>query len=332
MDNLHSTFNVRAKQGFLDRPQVSNKQVWAIAGGKGGVGKTFISSNFAITLARANAKVIAIDLDLGGANLHTSLGANIRDCTLSDFLEDSNTKLEDLAVPTCVPNMFLISGAQDSINIANLSISQKKKLTESIRNLDANYIILDLGAGTSYNTLDFFLAADIGLLSILPEPTSVENSYRFIKAVYYRKLKYLEHKYDVEEYFQALTNRNNELGIRSPAEMLRYIESENRELAEVVRAELNTLELKFVLNQVRTEADCEMGYGIKNVCKKYFDLNVDFLGSLEHDSAVWQAVRKRKPLAIEFPSNPLMPKMQRMVGRLVAEHAEKLRKSRLHDG
>lgn len=318
----------RPRQSFLDRPQISNKQVWAIAGGKGGVGKTFISTNFAITLARANAKVIAIDLDLGGANLHTSLGVNIRDCTLSDFLEDDTIRLQDLAKPTNIPNLFLISGAQDSINIANLSISQKKKLVESIRNLDANYIILDLGAGTSYNTLDFFLAADLGLLSILPEPTSVENSYRFIKAVYYRKLKYLEHKYEVQEYFQALTNRKNELGVRSPAEMLRYIENEKPELGEIVRSEIEELDIKFILNQVRTEADCDMGFGIKNVCRKYFDINVDFLGGLEHDSAVWQAVRKRKPLAVEFPSNPLMPKMQRMVGKLVAEHAEKLRKSR----
>jgi flagellar biosynthesis protein FlhG len=70
-----------------------------------------------------------------------------------------------------------------------------------------------------------------------------------------------------------------------------------------------------------------VGYGVRNVCKKYFGFNLDFLGALEYDSAVWQSVRRKRPLTTEFPSSHLIPAMQRMVGHIVAEQAEKLKRN-----
>ncbi|NUM89669.1 MAG: P-loop NTPase, partial [Bdellovibrionales bacterium] len=103
----------------------SLKQVWAIGGGKGGVGKTLVTANFAITLARAGAKVVVVDLDLGGANLHTCLGVDVSRHTLTDLFSPEVRNLEDLAVPTVIPNLSLISGAQDSVQVANLPHAQK---------------------------------------------------------------------------------------------------------------------------------------------------------------------------------------------------------------
>ena len=164
------------------------KQIWAIGGGKGGVGKTLITANFAITLAKAGATVTLVDLDLGGANLHTCLGVEQTAHTLTDLFSPDVKNFAQLASPTNIPNLSLISGAQDSLNVANLPHAQKQKLLNKLKQLPSDYIILDLGAGTSYNTLDFFLAADVGILVVLPEPTSIENAYRFIKSAFYRKL------------------------------------------------------------------------------------------------------------------------------------------------
>src|SRR4051812_19367422 len=96
------------------------KQIWAIGGGKGGVGKTLITANFAITLAKAGASVTLVDLDLGGANLHTCLGVEQTTHTLSDLFSPDVKNLNELATPTQIPNLSLISGAQDSLNVANL--------------------------------------------------------------------------------------------------------------------------------------------------------------------------------------------------------------------
>ena len=302
------------------------KQIWAIGGGKGGVGKTLITANFAIALAKAGAAVTLVDLDLGGANLHTCLGVEPSEKTLTDLFSPDVKNLAELAAPTMIPNLSLVSGAQDSLNVANLPHAQKQKLLNKLRQLPGDYIVLDLGAGTSYNTLDFFLAADVGILVVLPEPTSIENAYRFIKSAFYRKLKNIEYLYDARPLVDATMNRKNELGIRTPADLLRALEEQYPEVGSKVRGAINRFDIKLVINQARTEIDSEVGYGVRNVCKKYFGFNLDFLGTLEYDSAVWQSVRRKRPLSLEFPSSQLIPVMQKMVGHIVAEQAEKLKR------
>jgi len=305
------------------------RHVWAIGGGKGGVGKTLVTANFAITLAKAGASVVLVDLDLGGANLHTCLGVDQSTKTLTDLFSPDVKNLNDIAVPTSIPNLSLISGALDSLNVANLPHAQKQKLLNKLRQIPADYVLLDLGAGTSYNTLDFFLSADVGILVVLPEPTSIENAYRFIKASFYRKLKNIEYLYDARSFVDATMNQKNELGIRTPADLLASLEQQYPEVGSKVRSAFNNFDIKLVVNQARTETDSEIGFGIRNVCKKYFGFNLDYLGCLEYDSAVWQSVRRRKPLTTEFPASPLVPSIQRMVGHIVAEQAEKLKRSEL---
>lgn len=315
---------------LLASPSQSYKQIWAIGGGKGGVGKTLITANYAITLAKAGAKVILVDLDLGGANLHTCLGIDAGEKTLTDLFSPDVKNIAELAAPTNIPNLSLISGAQDSLNVANLPHAQKQKLLNKLRQLPADYIILDLGAGTSYNTLDFFLSADVGIIVVLPEPTSIENAYRFIKSAFYRKLKNIEYLYDARSFVDATMNRKNELGIKTPADLLRALEEQFPEVGTKVKNAIGRMDIKLVVNQGRTEIDREIGFGVKNVCKKYFGFNLDYLGCLDYDSAVWQSVRRRKPLAIEFPSSPLVPAIQRMVGQIVAEQADKLKQKELN--
>src|SRR5271156_3942307 len=104
------------------------KKIWAIGGGKGGVGKSFIISNLAISLARNGKKVVVADLDLGSANLHTCLGSDIPVNTLSDFFSGRERRLENLLTPTSIPNLFFISGANDSVAVANLGDEQHKNL------------------------------------------------------------------------------------------------------------------------------------------------------------------------------------------------------------
>ncbi|MEI6092599.1 MAG: P-loop NTPase, partial [bacterium] len=80
-----------------DRPY---RKVWAVGGGKGGVGKSLIAANLGIMLARESEKVVLVDLDLGGANLHTCLGVDLPKYTLSDFIQRHVDSLEQLIVPT----------------------------------------------------------------------------------------------------------------------------------------------------------------------------------------------------------------------------------------
>jgi len=124
--------------------QIPKKEVWAVGGGKGGTGKTFVASSLGIALTKLGKKVLLIDADLGCANLHTCLGVNPR-ATLSDFILGRIKKIEDVLVETPIPGLALLSGAQDYLEIANPKHTQKMRLIRQIQELNYEYIILDLG-------------------------------------------------------------------------------------------------------------------------------------------------------------------------------------------
>lgn len=298
------------------------KQVWAIGGGKGGVGKSLIAANLAISLARTGAKVCAIDLDLGCANLHTCLGVEIPQVTLSDFFSKREPDINKVLVPTPIRNLSIISGAQDAIGVANLKHTQKSKLLQQLHALDVDHLIFDLGAGTAYNTLDFFLSSNVGILVLLPEPTSIENTYRFIKSAYYRKLKMAESLFEIRPMIDMAMDQKNPLGIRSPADLLREATKYNPELGAKLREEISKFKPKLIINQARTQTDIDIGFSIKSVCKKYFGIDMEYIGYLDYDSAVWQSVRRKRPLLLEFPNSKLVGNFERIVQHLMQQNKQ----------
>lgn len=291
-------------------------KIWAIGGGKGGVGKSLLTANTSICLALMGYKVVAVDLDLGGANLHTTLGVSIPEATLSDYLTKKVAKFEDLLTPTLIENLFIISGAQDDIGMANLKQMHKNKILNKLSEIDADYILLDLGAGTSFNTLDFFISADQGILTALPEPTSIENTYRFIRSIYHRKLKMAEELLEVGPLIDRALNAKMQ-SQSTPAELIDRVIEINEEKGLLLKAEIEKLSPKLVINQARTQADVDIGHSMKIICKKYFGIQLDYVGFLDYDATVWQSVKKRKPLLMEFPNSSLVNSFDRIVHRLL---------------
>lgn len=293
-----------------------NMKIWAIGGGKGGVGKSLVTANISICLSLMGYKVIAVDLDLGGANLHTCLGVPIPEKTLSDYISKKARTLQELLTPTPIHNLSIISGAQDDVGIANLKQMQKAKILARLSELDADFILLDLGAGTTFNTLDFFISADQGILTALPEPTSIENTYRFIKSVYHRKLKMVEDLLEVgpliDQAMNAKISQNS-----TPADLIARVIEINPEMGMKLKMEVNKLSPKLIINQVRTQADIDIGFSMKIICRKYFGISLDYVGYLDYDATVWQSVKKRKPLLMEFPNSSLVNNFDRIVHRLL---------------
>ncbi len=299
-------------------PAQNMKKIWAIGGGKGGVGKSLVSANVAICLALMGNKVVAVDLDLGGANLHTCLGLPIPSVTLSDYVSKRVTNFEELLVPTPISNLRIISGAQDEIGMANLKHMHKNQIIRKLHDLDADYILFDLGAGTAFNTIDFFITADKGILVVLPEPTSIENTYRFIKSVFYRRLKMIEGISEIEPLIEeAMSAKIASGSTTSPADLVKRINEINPEVGLKIKDELSHFRPNLIINQVRSQADIDIGYSIQSICRKYFGIEMTFPGYLDYDASVWQSVRKRKPLLIEYPNSKLVNNFDRIVNRLI---------------
>jgi flagellar biosynthesis protein FlhG len=227
-------------------------------------------------------------------------------------------RFEDLLVSTPISNLKIISGAQDELGMANLKHMHKNQIIQKLHELDADYILFDLGAGTAFNTIDFFIAADKGVLVVLPEPTSIENTYRFIKSVFFRRLKMIEGINDIEPLIEDAMNSKLSAGrTTSPADLVRSITELHPEAGLKIKNELSQFRPNLIINQVRSQADIDIGYSIQSICRKYFGIEMTFPGYLDYDQSVWQSVRKRKPLLIEYPNSRLVNNFDRIVNRLV---------------
>lgn len=307
---------VSGPPGLGHRPRP--RRIIAVGGGKGGIGKSMVSANLGVALAQSGLQVLLVDADLGGANLHTCLGVGQPEATLSDFLRRSKAQLEEVMVPTGVPGLALIAGAQDALDAANLKYAQKQKLLRTLlAQQTVDYLILDLGAGTSFNTLDFFLLADHGILVVLPEPTSVENAYRFVKAAFFRKLQQVEGQYGIQELVEgALSTREG--GLRTLHDVVAQVRSKDPAGADRLARELNDFHVRLVVNQARTDADLKVGTAMVAAWKKFFGIDMDDLGAIRYDDEAWRAVRKRRPVVIEQPASAASQGLQRLAARILA--------------
>lgn len=297
----------------------SEKQIVAIGGGKGGIGKSLLASNLGIELARRGRRVILVDLDLGGANLHTALGIAHPEATLYDFVGRKVEALDALAVETGIENLRLISGSLDAMGAANPLHQQKLRLMRAIQRLDAELILLDLGAGSHFNVLDFFLVADQGIVTLVPEPTSVENAYRFVKAAFFRRLKAVEAVYDLHDHLAQVMRSKRPM---SPAELLQSVCDRDPEAGRRLEEEMRAFRPFVVVNAVREAGDLALGDGICTAWRRFFGIELRYLGYVRHDEEAWRAARLRRPLLLERLEQPIAEDLRALADGLLQSFRE----------
>ena len=235
--------------GGSPRPR---RQIWAVGGGKGGIGKSLLAASVGWELARMGRQVVLIDADLGGANLHTRLGLPTPPRTLGDFLQGRCSSLEGVVTATPTLGLRLISGAADLLSAPSIDQAQKTRLLGEIRALDVDVVLIDLGAGTSSNTLDFFLLSDVSILMVVPEPASIHNAYRFIKTALYRRLHAAARPGRVRALVEAALDPKGPLGIRTPADLIARVGAESLEAAAALRREVAAFQPCFVVTRSGT--------------------------------------------------------------------------------
>jgi flagellar biosynthesis protein FlhG len=280
------------------KPAARVNRILSVGGGKGGIGKSLIAANLGIALARRGRRVVLIDADLGGANLHTTLGLEMPRRTLSDFIDRRYERIEEVLTPTGVENLTLVSGALDHLEAASPKHAQKMRLLRHIQALDVDYAILDLGAGTHTNTLDFFLVSDHGLLVLVPEPTAIENAYRFVKAAFWRRMRNVAQVFGYEGLLKEVMQGHS---FKSPVELVSTVAERDPEAGLNLARQLAAFRPRLLVNQARTAQDEEIGHAVVAAWRKYFGLEMDYLGAIGYDDEMWRAVRMRQPLLVARP-------------------------------
>ncbi len=270
----------------------------SVASGKGGVGKSMVVSNLGLLLARKGHRVILVDMDIGGANLHILFGMFHPPSTLTDFFSNRSTNLEDLAHPLASPlSLRLIPGTGETLITANLQHAKKKRLIRHLQKLDADIILVDVGAGTSYHTLDFFLLADYFLAVATPDPTSVLDLYRFIKLAAIRKVLTVFLARD--PIAETLLSQD----FHSITEVLEAVGRTSESGVKLAQQALHGFQPALILNRMTQKSRINTLH-LQHLLKQYVGADLSVLGNIPEDPHVQQSILKYLPVVELSPKAP----------------------------
>lgn len=278
---------------MLDRSSI---KLWSVGGGKGGVGKSMVTLGLGVCLAEMGKRVILIDGNLGGATLHTLLGLRFPEVSLEDFLLRRVSRLEDTVISTRIDNISLISGADDILGAANPTYSQKLRLVQHLEELPADYLLLDLGAGTSFNTLDLFNHSPGKIAVLTGMVTSLQNVYGFIKSALFRKLsREFAGDQGVAGLIYQMGSKEGGSNVQSLHDLASHFEGASPDRFAKLNRVLQGFNVNLVVNMVKTEQDLKSVHIIKSVCTDFLSLQPQMLGHLPFDPAVDFAINQMSP-------------------------------------
>jgi len=270
----------------------------SVASGKGGVGKSMVVSNLGLLLARKGKRVILVDLDIGGANLHILFGMFHPPSTLTDFFTNTLKNLNEIAHPIASSSSLrLIPGTGETLITANLQYAKKKRLIRHLQKLDADIILVDVGAGTSYHPLDFFLLADYFLAVATPDPTSVLDLYRFIKLAAIRKV--LTAFLARDPVAEALLDKD----FHSVSEVLEAVGRTSESGGQIAQQALEGFQPALILNRMTTKSRINTLH-LQHLLKQYVGTDLSVLGNIPEDFHVQQSILKYLPVVELAPTSP----------------------------
>ncbi len=298
-------------------------QVIPIASGKGGVGKTLVAANLAIALGKAGKKVVLADLDLGGSNLHLVLGTTGLNAGVGHYINSNDTEFESVIYDTDYKNVKFIPGDSEIPGMANLPSSQKKRLIKKLFSLDCDYLIIDLGAGTNYNTIDFFLASGQGIIVTTPSLTATLNAYVFIKHAIFRIMDTSFRKKTVARtYIEKLKEDSTLIQKIYIPKILETIKKEDPESYAVFESKIKHFSPLLILNMVEDPRQSAIAGKLRRSCREYLGLDLEHLGVMFRDELQNIALNSRLPIISYKPNSVLAQAVFRIADKLQMDFRE----------
>ena len=304
------------------RPTSGPGKIIAVGGAKGGIGKSLFVANLGVFLSQLGKKTVVVDLDLGGANLHLYMGVWSLRHRIDDYLSNKVAKLTEVMTPTQYGPM-LIGGGAGKLGAANIHFSRKLKLLRALKTIDADYVILDLGGDTNYNILDFYLAADQGVVLTTCEPASYLDAYGFIKMSLHRKLTRL---FGVESDYRKL--RNHDVA-RAIAEFIlanasttgRHISDLVNQLAQstpryhrLIKDVLEKFRPSTVVTMVGAQEQVEdLVARLEKVTRKMLAIDLNHCGCIPFEKQIQQSAKDLVPSVAIMPDGPFAQALRPIV-------------------
>ncbi|MES1164777.1 MAG: P-loop NTPase [Verrucomicrobiota bacterium] len=293
----------------------TSKRIITVGGGKGGVGKSIVSSNLALAIAQAGSRVVLVDCDLGAANQHVLFGIDRPNPGIQGLLDRKIDSLDQGLTPTPHPNLQLVAGTGASVGAANINHGEKQRIIRRIRAIDAEVIVIDVGAGVSYNVLDFFEQGAQRLLVVTPQVTSIQTAYSFLKGAVMRTLQHhAEKAAELELLSPATKSGENE----KVSQILTRVREQSPALAEAIDKILLRFGAQIVGNQVFEASQSGIFHAITRMIQDFLGITVPILGTVRASRRIRESVNLRKPMMLSGQDEDARA-FQQMAEALMAE-------------
>jgi flagellar biosynthesis protein FlhG len=285
----------------------------SIGSGKGGTGKTMVIANLALLLAKTGKKVCLVDLDLGGADAHLLFGLFEPKRTLTDFLTRQVDSINEVIHTLYSYNgLQLIPGTGDTLQTSNMTYQEKQRLLRALDGIDADVLLIDVGAGTSYHALDFFMQSDIQICVTLPDPTAIMDLYTFLQLATIRKV--LSGFLSQSDVATALKKHS----FRSLHEVFELAEATREGAKDQAQQALKFFHPLLIINR-----DSENGLvniaKLRKMVSKYLGIDMPELGMIPEDSKIHEALKAFMPISELIPSAPASQALS-----MIAEKTDKI--------
>ncbi|MBN1697881.1 MAG: P-loop NTPase [Spirochaetales bacterium] len=289
-----------------------------VASGKGGTGKSVFAVNLAASLANKRKTVILIDLDLGNSNLNAFLGIEASKPGIGHFINKHARNLEALLIDTDIRQLFFIPGSGGFPAMANINYFLKKKIIDGIRHLVSDYIICDLGAGSSFDVIDFFLMSHSGFIVATPEPTAIIGAYSFIKSSLYRLLyRSFRPKSEERKTIASMLMQNHGKGELSFFTLLDTLSQLNADAGETAKISLSSYSPRIVINNGRTVGDLEIGAKLRELTRQHCGINIEYAGFLYKNSEITRSIFEKTPVVLKNPSSMYSQAMEQIASKII---------------
>lgn len=292
-------------------------QIIPIASGKGGVGKSLLSANLAITLGQSGKKVILADLDLGASNLHLVIGQSSPKGGIGTYLTGDST-FEEIIQPTEYENVSFIAGDSEIPGLSSIKIFQKNDLIKKFQQLDCDYLIIDLGAGTHLTILDLFLLSPQGIVVTAPTVTATLNGYLFLKNAVFRLMASCFKKNSkAAQYLEKLKGDSSSLQRLYIPKLIEAIREVDPESAAKFEERMQQFHPRLVMNMIDEPKDADKALKIRRSCQQYLGLDVESLGVMYRDSLQDKALSSRLPVVVYKPQAVISQAIYRVAEKVL---------------
>lgn len=296
-------------------------QIIPIASGKGGVGKSLLAANLAIALGQQGKKVVLIDLDLGASNLHLVIGQRPGKASIGSwFTEKSDFK--DIVQPTDYQNVSFVAGDSQIPDLTSLKYTQKVKLIRNLKNIDTDYVILDLGAGTHQFILDMFLLSPQGIIVSAPAVTATLNGYLFLKNAVFRLLYTTFKKGTPGRAYLDETKKDSErMRKLYIPQLVEGLAQRDPETTKLFISRMKQFRPRLVMNMIDDPTEAERAQRIKSSCNQYLGLEIEYLGLMFRDMYQGKALSSQLPVVVYKPQSVLGQAIYRIADKILATPA-----------